>query len=80
MRRHWWPGSDPASAGGELAGLRIGSKLEAIGFYQWRGVHVVDLASPVLLDARMKLIENWWPSSGSAGPSERSDGGDWPLP
>jgi GNAT superfamily N-acetyltransferase len=46
----------------ELASLRAGAMLERIGFRRWRGVHVVDLREPALLDARMDLLAQWWPS------------------
>lgn len=42
----------------ELASVRIGAMLERIGFRPWRGVHVVDLRDPVLLDARLAMLQN----------------------
>lgn len=45
----------------ELASVRIGAMLEGIGFHRWRGVHVVDLRNPALLDVRMGLLEGRWP-------------------
>ncbi|WAL65323.1 hypothetical protein ORV05_31195 [Amycolatopsis cynarae] len=45
----------------ELASVRAGVMLERIGFRRWRGVHVIDLHEPALLDARMDLLAQWWP-------------------
>ncbi|WP_435581601.1 GNAT family N-acetyltransferase [Amycolatopsis thermoflava] len=45
----------------EMTSLRAGAMLERIGFRQWRGVHVVDLKDPALVDARMDLVDQWWP-------------------
>ncbi|MDQ0377808.1 hypothetical protein [Amycolatopsis thermophila] len=53
------PGADRISA--ELSSLRAGAMLESIGFHRWRGVHLVDLRNPALVDARMDLLEQWWP-------------------
>ncbi|KAA9164929.1 hypothetical protein FPZ12_006650 [Amycolatopsis acidicola] len=47
----------------ELASVRAGAMLERIGFHRWRGVHVVDLRDPALLDARMDILDQWWPQS-----------------
>ncbi|WP_027932225.1 GNAT family N-acetyltransferase [Amycolatopsis thermoflava] len=52
-------GNDRAAA--ELTSLRAGAMLERIGFHRWRGVHVVDLKDPALVDARMDLLDQWWP-------------------
>lgn len=41
----------------ELASVRVGLALESIGFHRWRGVHIVDMRNPALLDARMGLFE-----------------------
>ncbi|MEU0513386.1 hypothetical protein [Amycolatopsis sp. NPDC006125] len=54
-------GNDREAA--ELTSLRAGAMLERIGFHRWRGVHVVDLKDPALVDARMDLLDQWWPHS-----------------
>ncbi|GAB3585112.1 hypothetical protein GCM10027445_62130 [Amycolatopsis endophytica] len=53
------PGADRITA--ELSSLRAGAMLESIGFHRWRGVHLVDLRNPTLVDARMDLLDQWWP-------------------
>ncbi|MEU0469549.1 MULTISPECIES: hypothetical protein [Amycolatopsis] len=53
------PGADRITA--ELSSLRAGAMLESIGFQRWRGVHLVDLRNPALVDARMELLDQWWP-------------------
>ncbi|GHE98617.1 hypothetical protein GCM10017786_34420 [Amycolatopsis deserti] len=53
------PGADRITA--ELSSLRAGAMLESIGFERWRGVHLVDLRNPTLVDARMELLDQWWP-------------------
>ncbi|GAA3810478.1 MULTISPECIES: hypothetical protein [Amycolatopsis] len=53
------PGSDRIAA--ELSSLRAGNMLERIGFQRWRGVHLVDLRDAALVDARMDLLDQWWP-------------------
>ncbi|OXM74169.1 MULTISPECIES: hypothetical protein [Amycolatopsis] len=53
------PGADRITA--ELCSLRAGAMLERIGFQRWRGVHLVDLRNPALVDARMELLDQWWP-------------------
>lgn len=45
----------------EFAGARVTGLLERIGFWRWRGVHVVDLRSDRLLAARQDLLDLWWP-------------------
>lgn len=47
----------------ELASIRAGAMLEGIGFRRWHGVHVVGLRHPALLDARMALLDRWWPDA-----------------
>ncbi|NKQ55033.1 hypothetical protein HFP15_19305 [Amycolatopsis sp. K13G38] len=47
----------------ELASVRAGSMLERVGFRRWNGVHIVDLRNPALLDARMEILDQWWPES-----------------
>lgn len=54
----------PDRMSAELASMRVGAILESIGFQQWRGVHVVDLRGRALINARMGLIERWWPRNG----------------
>lgn len=39
--------------------------LDGIGFRRWNNVHIVDLRDPALLDARMGILEQWWPESDS---------------
>jgi hypothetical protein len=56
----------PDRVSAELTCLRLGNLLENIGFYQWKGVHVVDLRSPTLIDARMEPLERWGPYSGDS--------------
>ncbi|TNC22230.1 GNAT family N-acetyltransferase [Amycolatopsis alkalitolerans] len=51
----------PDRVSAELASVRAGLLLERIGFRRWREAHVVDLKSPRLLDARMDLLNRWWP-------------------
>lgn len=50
---------DPVAA--ELASVRMAGLVERLGFSRWRGVHVADLKSPALLDARFRIIERLWP-------------------
>lgn len=52
-------GCDRVSA--ELTCLRLGALLERIGFYLWRGVYVVDLHDPALIDASFEPLERWGP-------------------
>ena len=52
----------PDRVSAELASVRAGGLLERIGFRRWREAHVVDLQNPKLLDARMDLLQRWWPS------------------
>lgn len=51
--------ADETSA--ELLSARLGAMLESIGFHAWRGIHIVDLQDPALVDARMELLAYWWP-------------------
>ncbi|PXY24864.1 hypothetical protein DI005_30610 [Prauserella sp. PE36] len=55
-------GSAPDRVSAELAAVRMAGMLERIGFYRWREVHVLDLRNPALLEARMSLLNNWWPT------------------
>jgi len=48
----------------ELAAARVGGMLEGIGFRRWRDLHVIGLRDPALLEARMKVLDLWWPSGG----------------
>ncbi|HJQ46568.1 MAG TPA: hypothetical protein VJ870_09645 [Amycolatopsis sp.] len=48
----------------ELGGVRTARMLERIGFFRWRGVHVVGLRSAALLDVHRRLIDEWWPGHG----------------
>ncbi|GAB2959921.1 hypothetical protein GCM10027097_06000 [Amycolatopsis acidiphila] len=50
----------------ELASVRAGAMLEGIGFRRWNGVHIIDLRDPALLDARMEILDQWWPESDSS--------------
>ncbi|WP_166462588.1 hypothetical protein [Amycolatopsis acidicola] len=58
------PDGDRVTA--EFLSLRAGSMLERIGFRRWRGVHVIDLRDPALLDARMDVLDRWWPGARGA--------------
>lgn len=42
----------------EFACARIGAMLKGIGFRPWRGVHIVDLRDPALLDARLSMLQD----------------------
>ncbi|WP_146771123.1 hypothetical protein [Prauserella muralis] len=53
----------PDRISAELASVRMAAMLERIGFYPWRGVHVLDLRNPSLLEARMSLLDNWGPTA-----------------
>ncbi|WP_199433248.1 hypothetical protein [Qaidamihabitans albus] len=55
-------GADAVSA--ERNAVRAVATLERIGFWRWRGVHVIDLRSRSLLDARTELLHRWWPKGG----------------
>lgn len=52
---------DPMAA--DLASVRMSGMLERLGFFRWRGVHVVDLNDPALLDACHRVIGRWWPDA-----------------
>ncbi|WP_199433242.1 hypothetical protein [Qaidamihabitans albus] len=52
----------PDRVSAELASVRMAGMLERIGFHRWRDVHIVDLHNPALLEARMSLLDHWWPS------------------
>ncbi|MFD4191840.1 hypothetical protein [Amycolatopsis thermoflava] len=51
----------PDRVSAELASVRMAKMLEGVGFRCWRGVHVIDLRDPVLLEARMDVLSQWWP-------------------
>ncbi|PWV74769.1 hypothetical protein SAMN05421630_10884 [Prauserella marina] len=55
-------GQSPDRISAELASVRMAGMLERIGFYPWREVHVLDLRNPALLEARMSLLNHWWPA------------------
>ncbi|MEV5302938.1 hypothetical protein [Amycolatopsis methanolica] len=57
----------------ELASLRTGAMLESIGFRRWRGVHVVDLKDPALVDARMDVLDQWWPEPDPDADAEKGN-------
>lgn len=59
-------GHDPVSA--ELASARLGMKLESIGFERWHDAYIVDLRSPILREARRRVIRQWWPNDEETGP------------
>jgi GNAT superfamily N-acetyltransferase len=46
-----------------LRALRFRRLLERIGFSEWHDVHVSDLQDTALLDARIPLMERWWPAN-----------------
>jgi GNAT superfamily N-acetyltransferase len=48
------PGTEPVAA--EFAAARLRAMLERIGFWRWRGVHLVDLHAAALYDARMPFL------------------------
>lgn len=50
---------DPVAA--ELASVRLAGMLERLGFFPWRGVHVVDMREPALAETRRRFIERWRP-------------------
>lgn len=45
----------------ETAAFRAGAMLERIGFHRWRGVHIIDLRNPSLVEVRMDMLDQWWP-------------------
>ncbi|NEE03927.1 N-acetyltransferase [Phytoactinopolyspora halotolerans] len=50
---------DPVAA--EFACTRLSDLLESVGFFHWKGVHVVDLNDPTLRDASLGLVRQWAP-------------------
>ncbi|PRX46549.1 hypothetical protein B0I33_107126 [Prauserella shujinwangii] len=52
----------PDRVSAELVSVRMAAMLERIGFRRWRDVHVVDLRDSALLEARMHILDHWWPS------------------
>lgn len=57
----------PDRISAEFASVRMAGLLERIGFYPWRDVHVLDLRNPALLEARMDLLNHWWPTGHEQG-------------
>ncbi|RBM17964.1 hypothetical protein DI005_20765 [Prauserella sp. PE36] len=51
----------PDAVSAELASMRMAVLLERIGFFPWREVHLIDLRSTALREARMPVFDQWYP-------------------
>jgi hypothetical protein len=62
-RTHWEAflpyAGDEISA--DLTAARARTALEPIGFYPWHDVHILDLTSPRLSEARKEYLDKLWP-------------------
>lgn len=57
----------PDRVSAELASVRMAAMLERIGFRRWRDMHVVDVKSPLLLDARLEVVQRCYPENDHDG-------------
>jgi GNAT superfamily N-acetyltransferase len=80
-RTHWhdFRSSSPDRASAQRMAERARIVLERIGFFRWHGVHLVDLRSPRLTEAREELLRQWWPTPAAPGETPARDPQIGPL-